>query len=65
MMWEHQWPDDGLFRLKLVANNSNNKIKIIVSDGLHTLFHLLFGLIQNLNYENNYLVTLYYCYSCS
>ena len=26
------WPDDGLFRLKLVANNWNNKIKIVVSE---------------------------------
>ena len=59
------WPDDGLFRPKLVANNWDNKIKIVASDRVHVLFHLLFGLIQNLNYENNYLVILYYCYSCS
>jgi len=32
------WPDDGLFRLKLVANIWNNK-KIVVSDRVHILFH--------------------------
>jgi hypothetical protein len=34
------WPDDGLFRPKLVANIWNNKIKkIVVTDGVHTLFN--------------------------
>ena len=32
------WPDDGLFRPKLVAKIWNNK-KIVVSDGVHLLFH--------------------------
>jgi hypothetical protein len=30
-------PDDGLFRPKLVANNRKNKLKIVVSDGVHIL----------------------------
>jgi hypothetical protein len=32
------WPDDGLSRPKPLANTLNNKIKTVVSDGVHILF---------------------------
>ena len=33
------WPDDGLFRPKLVADIRNMKFKKVVSEGVHILFH--------------------------